>query len=161
MTTIQKIKNKIVDKSTLKSILSKKNNNKIVFTNGCFDILHRGHIEYLAQAADYGDILIIGLNSDKSVSRIKGETRPLQDEVSRAEILAALSFVDYIVIFDEDTPKQLIEYLKPNVLIKGSDYKISEIVGGDFVIKNGGEVITIDFIEGYSTTNIVDKIKNN
>jgi len=131
---------------------------KIVFTNGCFDIIHRGHVEYLSQAADYGDILIIGLNSDSSVNKIKGKNRPIQDEQSRAEVLAAMQFIDYIVIFDQETPKQLIEYLQPNVLIKGSDYKISDIVGGDFVIANGGKVITIDFIEGYSTTKIIDKI---
>ena len=158
MSNLEKIKNKIIDKKSLKSILNNNRNKKIIFTNGCFDIIHRGHVEYLSQAADYGDILIIGLNSDSSVSKIKGKNRPIQDEQSRAEVLAAMQFIDYIVIFDQETPKQLIEYLQPNVLIKGSDYKISDIVGGDFVIANGGKVITIDFIEGYSTTKIIDKI---
>lgn len=158
MKNLEKIKSKIVNKENLKLILEKEKRKKIVFTNGCFDIIHRGHIEYLSKAADYGDILIIGLNSDKSVSKLKGKNRPLQDETSRSEILAAIEFVNFVVIFDDDTPLNLIKFLKPNILIKGSDYKISEIVGGDFVLKNGGEVITIDFIDGYSTSNIVDKI---
>ncbi len=160
MNNLNKIKNKISDKESLKNFLDKNRNKKIVFTNGCFDIIHRGHVEYLSQAADYGDILIIGLNSDSSVKRLKGKNRPLQDEQSRAEVLAAMQFVNYVVVFDEETPEQLIKFLKPNILIKGSDYKVSEIVGGDFVISNGGKVITIDFIEGYSTTNIINKILN-
>lgn len=130
---------------------------KIVFTNGCFDILHRGHVEYLAQAAGLGDILIIGLNSDDSVRRLKGENRPLQDEEGRAMILSALSFVNHVVLFDEDTPYELIKEIKPDVLVKGADYKEDEIVGADIVKSGGGEVITIDFIAGYSTSTIIKK----
>ena len=160
MTNIKKLQNKIIDKSLLKTIIKEQKNKKIVFTNGCFDIIHRGHINYLAQAADYGDLLIVGLNSDKSVKKIKGNNRPVQDEKTRAEILAALEFINYVIIFDEETPEQLIKLIKPNILIKGGDYKISEIVGGDFVISNGGRVVTIDFIKGHSTTDIINKIKN-
>lgn len=131
---------------------------KIVFTNGCFDILHRGHIEYLAKASDLADVMIIGLNTDSSVSRLKGTNRPLQDEYSRALTLASLSFVDFVVYFDEDTPYELIKYVKPNVLVKGSDYKPEDIVGYDILQEYGGEVKTIDFVPGYSTTNIENKI---
>ncbi len=160
MTNIKKLQNKIIDKSLLKTIIKEQKNKKIVFTNGCFDIIHRGHVNYLAQAADYGDLLIVGLNSDKSVKKIKGNNRPVKDEKTRAEILAALEFINYVIIFDEETPEQLIKLIKPNILIKGGDYKISEIVGGDFVISNGGRVVTIDFIKGHSTTDIINKIKN-
>jgi rfaE bifunctional protein nucleotidyltransferase chain/domain len=131
--------------------------NKIVFTNGCFDILHRGHIDYLANAADLGDVLIIGLNADESVSRIKGINRPIQDQTSRAMILSALHFVDAVVLFNEDTPYDLIKYVKPDILVKGSDYKPEEIVGYDVVNEKGGEIITIDFLEGFSTSNIIQR----
>lgn len=131
---------------------------KVVFTNGCFDILHRGHVEYLAKAADLGDMLVVGLNSDSSVRRIKGEGRPLNDEQSRAAVLSALESVDVVVLFDEDTPENLIRTIKPDVLVKGSDYKIEDIVGADFVVNHGGEVVTIDFVEGYSTTGIIDRM---
>ena len=130
---------------------------KTVFTNGCFDILHRGHIEYLAKAADLADIMIIGLNTDASVRRLKGKNRPVQDEVSRAMNLSALRFVDYVIMFDEDTPYELIKELQPDVLVKGADYKEHEIVGYDIVQKNGGKVETIDFVEGFSTSNILEK----
>ncbi len=135
-------------------------NKKLVFTNGCFDILHKGHIDYLAKAASKGDILIVGLNTDESVSRIKGAGRPIQDESSRALILAALHFVDAVVMFDEDTPASLIESVQPDILVKGSDYKAEEIVGYDVVMAKGGEVVTIDFLEGYSTTRIIDRINS-
>jgi len=131
---------------------------KVVFTNGCFDLLHRGHVEYLAKAADLGDILVVGLNSDSSVRRIKGEGRPINDEQSRAAVLSALESVDVVVMFDEDTPENLIRTIKPDVLVKGSDYKIEDIVGADFVVNHGGKVVTIDFVEGYSTTGIIDRM---
>jgi D-glycero-beta-D-manno-heptose 1-phosphate adenylyltransferase len=132
---------------------------KIVFTNGCFDILHQGHIDYLSKAADQGDVLVIGLNTDSSVEHLKGKGRPVQDEQSRAMILAALRFVDAVVLFDQDTPLELISLVKPDVLVKGSDYKAEEIVGYDVVKDNGGEIITIDFLDGYSTSGLIEKIK--
>ena len=131
---------------------------KIVFTNGCFDLLHLGHIDYLSKAADLGNMLIIGLNSDLSVSRIKGNTRPLQDERSRAMVLASLGFVDVVVLFGEDTPYELIKATQPDILVKGADYKPEDIVGYDIVKNKGGEIITIEFLEGYSTTAIENKI---
>lgn len=131
---------------------------KIVFTNGCFDILHLGHIDYLSKAADLGDMLIIGLNSDLSVSSIKGNTRPLQDEMSRAMVLASLCFVDIVVLFGEDTPYNLIKVTQPDILVKGADYKPEDIVGYDIVKKKGGEIATLSFLEGYSTTAIEKKI---
>lgn len=130
----------------------------IVFTNGCFDIIHRGHIDYLAKAADEGSVLIVGLNTDASVQHIKGDSRPVQDETSRAMILAALSFVSAVVLFDEDTPYELIKYVQPDVLVKGSDYKAEDIVGFDIVTAKGGFVKTIDFLDGFSTSRIIEKI---
>ncbi len=153
------IQSKIVDKQTLKSKLKSSTGKKVVFSNGCFDILHRGHIEYLAQAANFGDILVIGLNTDNSVRRLKGKTRPLQDETSRTITLAALQFVDFVVLFDEDTPYDLINFIKPDVLVKGADYKAEDIVGYDVVTGNGGCVKTIELTKGYSTTAIVEKAK--
>lgn len=132
-------------------------NKKVVFTNGCFDIVHRGHVEYLAKASDYGDILVIGLNTDNSVRRIKGENRPINDEKARAMVLAAFKFVDAIVLFDQDTPYELIKLANPHVLIKGSDYTEETIVGADIVRENGGEVVTIDLVPGYSTSGIIDR----
>ena len=131
---------------------------KIVFTNGCFDILHRGHIEYLSMARDLGVVLIIGLNTDDSVKRIKGEGRPVQDETSRALILASLRFVEAIILFDEDTPYDLISMIKPDVLVKGGDYTEETIVGADIVKANGGEVVTIPLVEGYSTSGLIEVI---
>ena len=131
---------------------------KIVFTNGCFDILHRGHIEYLAQAANLGTKLIIGLNSDASVKRLKGENRPVNDENARALALASLIFVDEVILFDSDTPYDLIDYVQPDVLVNGGDYNPEEIVGYDIVKAKNGKIITIDFVEGYSTTSILNKI---
>lgn len=131
---------------------------KIVFTNGCFDILHLGHIDYLAAASELGDLLIIGLNTDLSVSRIKGNNRPLQDEVSRAFVLASLGFVDAVVFFGEDTPYNLIKIIQPDILVKGADYKLEDIVGYDVVKNKGGEIVTIEFLDGYSTTAIENKI---
>lgn len=156
------IKSKILTKEALLPYLKvcKLKSKCIVFSNGCFDILHRGHIEYLAKAASHGDILIIGLNSDDSVKRLKGDNRPVQDQQSRALVLAALHFVNYVVIFDEDTPYNLIDFIRPNILVKGGDYKEDEIVGADIVKKNKGKVITIDLVEGYSTTSIIDRSRH-
>ena len=133
--------------------------NKVVFTNGCFDIIHRGHIEVLARTADLGDKLIIGLNSDQSIQKLKGKDRPIIDEQSRAILLAALSFVDAIVLFSEDTPLKLISTLLPDVLAKGGDYKIETIVGYEIVQQNGGKVKLVPFVDGFSSTTIIDKIK--
>jgi rfaE bifunctional protein nucleotidyltransferase chain/domain len=134
-------------------------NNRIVFTNGCFDILHRGHIEYLAAAADLGSKLIIGLNSDASVGRLKGPERPINAFQDRALALAALRFTDAIIEFDEDTPLNLIRLIKPDFLVKGGDYTHSEIVGSIDVEANGGEIVIISFTEGYSTTSFLKKIQ--
>lgn len=131
---------------------------KVVFTNGCFDLLHQGHVYYLMQTADLGDVLIVGLNSNASVKRLKGETRPLQDEVARSEILASLQYVDAVVIFEEDTPLTLIEMVMPDVLVKGGDYERHQIVGADLVEQKGGEVVIIPFLEGHSTTGILGRI---
>ena len=131
---------------------------KIVFTNGCFDLLHVGHIKYLSQAKDLGDILIIGLNSDKSVKKLKGNNRPINSFEDRAKLLAALKSVDLVIMFEEQTPENLIKEIIPDVLVKGGDYNIEEIVGYQTVIDNGGQVKTLSFYEGYSSTNYIDKI---
>lgn len=156
------IENKILTKERLAKVVSdlKADKKKIVFSNGCFDIIHKGHIDYLAKAKQQGDVLIIGLNSDSSVRRIKGKTRPVQDEDSRSYIMASLFFVDYVVLFDEDTPYNLIKAIEPDVLVKGADYKKEDIVGYDIVTKNNGEVKTIEFLEGHSTTNVIRKIES-
>ncbi|MEI7594334.1 MAG: D-glycero-beta-D-manno-heptose 1-phosphate adenylyltransferase [Bacteroidota bacterium] len=133
-------------------------NKKIVFTNGCFDVLHVGHIKYLAKAADLGSILIVGVNTDNSVKRLKGESRPINNQDARSTVLAALSFVDAIVFFEEDTPYNLIKLVQPDILVKGSDYKPEDIVGYDIVKNKGGDIITIDFVEGYSSSNIISKM---
>lgn len=132
---------------------------KIVFTNGCFDILHAGHVDYLLKAKEKGDVLIVGLNSDNSVSKIKGDLRPIITEEERAFVLSNLCSVDYVTLFDEDTPLDLIKEIIPDVLVKGADWKIDEIVGGDFVISNGGSVVPIEFVVEQSTSKIVEKIK--
>ena len=134
---------------------------KIVFTNGCFDILHLGHIDYLTKAADMGDVLIIGLNTDRSVSEIKGKKRPINNEASRSFVLASLSFVTAVVLFDEPTPYELIKFIQPGILVKGADYKTEQIVGHDIVQGNGGEVRTIELLPGYSTSAIEQKIVEN
>ena len=161
MSNFKNIKSKIYSLSDLKiqSDKWKENGEKIVFTNGCFDLVHRGHIEVLANTADLGDKLIIGLNSDSSIKELKGENRPIMDEISRAILLASLQFVDAIVFFSEETPYKLIETLIPDVLAKGGDYKVTEIAGNGVVLENGGEVILVPFIDGFSSTNIVEKIK--
>ena len=131
---------------------------KIVFTNGCFDLLHVGHIKYLSQAKDLGDILIIGLNSDKSVKKLKGNNRPINSFEDRAKLLAALKSVDLVIMFEEQTPENLIKDIIPDVLVKGGDYNIEDIVGYQTVIDNGGQVKTLSFYDGYSSTNYIDKI---
>ena len=138
----------------------KENGQKVVFTNGCFDIVHRGHIEVLARTADLGDKLIIGLNSDSSIQKLKGEDRPIINEQSRAFLLAALSFVNAVVLFSEDTPLNLISTLVPDVLAKGGDYEIKTIVGHEIVQNNGGQVKLVPFVDGFSSTTIIEKIKN-
>ena len=161
MNAIEILKSKIHVDFNIKEILKAwaDSGEKLVFTNGCFDIIHRGHVDYLAKASSFGDKMIIGLNTDASVSRIKGSNRPVQDEYSRAMILAAFSFVDLVVLFDEDTPYELIKLVQPDVLVKGSDYKAEDIVGYDIIKAKGGEVVTIDFVEGYSTSRIIDKLR--
>jgi rfaE bifunctional protein nucleotidyltransferase chain/domain len=133
--------------------------NKIVFTNGCFDLLHRGHIYLLSRARELGDLLIVGLNSDASVSKLKGPDRPVNNQESRAEVLGALAFVDYIIVFEEDTPLDMIVTLEPDILIKGGDYKLEDIVGHQEVISSGGSVETIPMLEGYSSSSIIDRKK--
>lgn len=162
MTQIEQIKRKIVCRKDLKELILKwrNANERIVFTNGCFDLLHLGHVDYLAKAKDLGERLIIGVNTDSSIKRLKGEHRPLQDENSRLHILAALQSVDAVVLFDEDTPYELIKEIEPDILVKGADYKIENIVGYDIVVSRGGSVQTIEFIEGYSTTLIEKRILN-
>ncbi|MBN1183300.1 MAG: D-glycero-beta-D-manno-heptose 1-phosphate adenylyltransferase [Bacteroidales bacterium] len=160
MRQLEIIQSKILDSDQLKTWLAYWNfkNFKIVFTNGCFDILHLGHIEYLAKASDYGDVLIVGLNTDNSVKKLKGLNRPLLDQLSRATLLASLRMVDAVVLFDEDTPFELIRLVQPDVLVKGSDYKAEEVVGYDIVTAKGGEVKTVKLTEGYSTTGIIDRM---
>jgi len=157
MNTLQNINQKIVTIEQLLSLLLDHATKKVVFTNGCFDILHLGHIEYLAKARDLGDLLIVGLNSDLSVKQLKGKNRPINPQHARATLLAALAPVDFVVIFEEETPLRLIQQIKPHVLVKGGDYAISEIVGADVVTKNGGMVKTIPLTEGFSTTAIVNQ----
>lgn len=138
----------------------KLNGKRIVFTNGCFDILHPGHVDYLSKARDLGDVLVLGLNTDDSVKRQnKGPDRPINSQDSRAKVLAALGCVDAIVYFNEDTPYELIKLVMPNFLVKGGDWAVDKIVGHDIVTKNGGQVLSIPFVEGFSTTSLINKLK--
>ena len=152
---------KIQDLTSLKAKVThwKASNKKVVFTNGVFDLVHIGHITYLVKAAEAGDKLIIGLNNDASVKRLKGEGRPVNNEDSRSALLSAFFFVDAVVLFEEDTPLNLITALMPDVLVKGADYQVENIVGAKEVIANRGVVKTINFVEGYSSTSIIQKIK--
>lgn len=161
--------NKICSRQELSQLRQnwQKNENSVCFTNGCFDILHLGHVKYLAEAKSKADVLIVGVNSDYSVKKLnKGPNRPINDEVSRACVLAALEFIDYVVIFNEDTPESLINEIVPDILVKGGDYDPKQedmkhskyIVGREVVIKNGGTVETIDFVGGFSTTNTIKKL---
>lgn len=147
------------DQSTfLKTLPILRKNKKIVFTNGCFDLLHVGHIRYLKEARSKGDFLVVAINSDASVKKLKGPSRPIQAETDRAEILAALEAVDATVIFSEDTPEKIITLIRPDILVKGGDWQINQIVGGSFVQNYGGQVLSLVFIDGKSTTSIVSKI---
>lgn len=170
MSHLQKLKNKIITSNDLVSQLLeiKAEGKKVVFTNGCFDILHKGHVTYLALAADEGDVMVLGLNSDDSVRRLgKGDDRPVNDIQARSAVVSALEFVDFVVEFDEDTPLELIRKLLPDVLVKGGDYDPDEtdimskkyIVGRDVVLNNGGSVRTIDLVDGFSTTGIIKKLQ--
>lgn len=156
------LEKKIVSRKEAASLLREWNDQglKVVFSNGCFDLVHQGHINYLYRAAKLGDRLIIGLNTDASVRRLKGESRPIQDEFSRAYLLAAFFFVDLVVLFDEDTPLDLITDIQPDVLVKGSDYKVEDIVGFDVLRQKGGEIVTLDFVEGFSSSSIIERINN-
>ena len=142
-----------------KKFLESNQGKKIVFTNGCFDILHLGHVEYLNEAKAQGDLLIIGLNSDESVRRLKGPNRPINNENDRAKMLLNLKAVDCVQVFENDTPLEIIKLINPNVLVKGGDWKINQIIGSDFVIENGGEVKSLLFKEGYSTTNLIKSVQ--
>lgn len=152
---------KVVLRSEISKLISdlKSQNKTIVFTNGCFDILHVGHVKYLQKSSEFGDILIVGLNSDSSVKKLKGDSRPINNEKDRAYILCALSVVDYVVIFEENSPVELLETIKPDIYTKGADYTVETLPEAPIVIKNGGHVEFIDFVEGKSTTNIIKSIK--
>jgi len=135
--------------------------NKIVFTNGCFDILHLGHVDYLERSKAEGDVLVVGINSDESVKRLKGDERPLQNQESRCRVIAALGCVDAVVMFGEDTPLHLISAIGPDVLVKGADYTAEQVVGAKEVVSRGGKLVLIPFVEGFSTTRIVNRMKQN
>lgn len=156
-----KLQKKILNPKALKKQLEswKDTNQKIVFTNGCFDILHLGHLDLLQEAANLGDILIVGLNSDTSIKKIKGDNRPINNQKTRTELLASLFYVDFVVTFEEETPINLVETITPHIMVKGGDYKKSEIVGGNFVEENGGKVVIFPLKKDCSTTNIIDKIR--
>lgn len=155
-------KDKILDLDRLLKLVVqwKKEKQKVVFTNGCFDIVHLGHVDYLEKARALGDKLVVALNTDASVHRLKGPTRPVVNEYARARMIASFSFVDAVTYFSEDTPYELIKQIVPDILVKGDDYSLDNIVGADIVMGNGGNVSTIQLVEGYSTTKIIDKIKN-
>lgn len=151
---------KIVSLHDLKQIIDDRRKNgttKVVFTNGCFDLVHRGHVDYLSKARDLGDLLIVGLNSDESVRRLKGPSRPVSNQENRACVLAAFAFVDYVVIFDEDTPLNLVKTLRPDILVKGGDYNRDNVVGADFVESYGGRLELIPLVPGESTTNLIKR----
>ncbi len=159
MLSYEKIIQKLITPTKAEALFSpdSRRENKVVFTNGCFDLLHRGHVYYLAKAREMGDVLVIGLNSDRSVTRLKGEGRPVNSQNARAEVLGALGMVDYIIVFEEDTPLNLISLVRPDLLVKGGDYRVDEIVGYEEVISWGGEVLTIPILEGYSSTSIIER----
>jgi rfaE bifunctional protein nucleotidyltransferase chain/domain len=161
MDYLEHMQTRIVTDDHLNALLTywRLRDEKIVFTNGCFDILHRGHMEYLAKAASLGDILFVGINSDKSVRKLKGNDRPIQDEYSRALMTASLRFVTAVMLFDEDTPYRLIERIQPDILVKGGDYQEKDIVGADIVKNKGGQVVSVDFTDGYSSSRIIEKIQ--
>ena len=152
----------VIKRNEIKNLVQKlkQENKTVVFTNGCFDILHIGHVRYLKESARFGNVLIIGLNSDSSVKRLKGETRPINNELDRAELLSELGFVDYVVVFEEDTPQNLLDEIKPDIYTKGADYTVETLPEAQVVLKNGGKIEFINLIEGKSTTNVIKKIEN-
>lgn len=160
MTTLIAPANKVLAREDLVARLGRPRQARVVFTNGCFDLLHRGHVEYLFAARRLGDALVVGLNSDDSVRRLKGAERPLVPQADRALVLAGLACVDAVTIFEEDTPRDLIAALLPDVLVKGGDYSVEQVVGGEEVRAHGGEVVILSFLEGRSTTSIVQKIRD-
>ena len=153
---------KIVDKQALLEARGKMKQagRQLVFTNGCFDLIHAGHVRYLAQARALGDVLVVALNSDRSVRALKGEGRPILSEQERAEVIAALEAVDYVIVFDEETPRELIAALLPDVLVKGGDWPLDQIVGRDEVEAAGGKVLSLPYVEGSSTTELIERIKS-
>ena len=157
----KEIENKILSNDSLSKTIDllRKSDKKVVFTNGCFDLLHPGHLKLLQKAKSFGDVLIVGINSDSSVRILKGEGRPVVNQEDRLVILACLKIVDFVIIFEEETPLNLIKCISPSVLVKGGDYKLSEIVGGEHVIKNGGKVKIVKLKEGYSTSKFLKEIK--
>ena len=156
------IQQKLISRDEIPTVFTNsfRENHELVFTNGCFDILHRGHIHLLTSAKELGDKLVIGLNTDESVKILKGENRPVKDEITRAEILASLAVVDFVILFNEETPSELIQQVKPDVLVKGGDYKVEEIVGYDVVSSYGGKICTIPFLDGFSSSSLIEKIEN-
>jgi len=160
-TKLQSVESKIVDRQTLAHLCAgwRVNSHKIVFTNGCFDILHQGHIKLLLSAAELGNKLVVGLNTDASVRKLKGENRPVNNEYSRALVMASQLFVDAVCLFDEDTPLELIQIVKPDVIVKGGDYTPETVVGNDFVQSYGGRTVIIPTVEGFSTTGIIERMK--
>jgi rfaE bifunctional protein nucleotidyltransferase chain/domain len=156
------VSGKVKDRDEIASIAdeARKSGKKAVFTNGCFDLLHRGHVHILRQAKAAGDLLIVGINSDSSVKSIKGPTRPILPQTDRVELIAAMEMVDYVVLFDEPDPYRLIAAIKPNVLAKGGDWSADKIVGADIVAQNGGRILVIPYLDGFSTTEIIERIRS-
>lgn len=161
MLSYEEVKQKIISLQVADRLFTPafRKNKQMVFTNGCFDLLHRGHVYYLSRARALGDLLVIGLNSDASVTLLKGPGRPVNNQDARAEVLGALAFVDYIIVFEEETPLNLINRIKPDILVKGGDYKVEDIVGFREVSSSGGRVETIPLLEGYSSSSIIDRNK--
>jgi D-beta-D-heptose 7-phosphate kinase/D-beta-D-heptose 1-phosphate adenosyltransferase len=158
MTDIKDAGKKIISSENIKRLREIHKDNRIVFTNGCYDLIHAGHCAMLRKAAAFGDILVVGVNSDESIRKIKGPNRPIIDEAARVLMLEAMEFIDYIVLFNEETPIELIKSLRPNVLVKGSDYTKEEVIGNEFVTSTGGTVELIDLVESMSTSRIIEKI---
>lgn len=163
MKHLEKLHSKIVSAPKAAEIIAqwRKSDCKVVFTNGCFDLVHAGHIDYLSKAADMGNYLVVGLNTDASVSRIKGPSRPVSNDISRSMVMAALECVSLVVFFDEETPWELIRTVQPDILVKGADYTVDTIVGADIVLGRGGQVATIEFLPGYSTSALINRIIGN
>lgn len=150
--------NKVITLDKLKEILSKRGNKKVVFTNGCFDVFHVGHLRYLKESAKLGDILVVGVNSDSSIKRLKGSNRPIVTEDERTELLSSLYFVSYIVLYDDDTPCNILRTIKPDIITKGGDYNVNEVVGKDIVEEYGGKVVLCPLVDNKSTTDIINKV---